>query len=140
LDEPRKSADGRVLFVFKFTGVVSFEEVERMSEKYVVAWDFAKKPSGTFYRVLNDEFGTSHSHGVFTLIQRSVALCRDDSTASRLAALATYYGATVASFAIAREGFDRAAEQEANAYVERIHRQRLHQRGRRPSKKTKPKH
>ena len=111
-----------------------------MSRKYLVAWDFTQKPNGTFYRVLNDEFGTSCSHGVFTLIQRSVALCRDDFTASRLAALATYYGATVASFAIAHEGFDRAAEQEANAYVERIHRQRLHQRGRRPSKKTKPKH
>ena len=108
-----------------------------MPEKYVVAWDFAKKPSGTFYRVLNDEFGTSRSHGVFTLIQRSVALCRDDFTASRLAALATYYGATVACFAIAREGFDRAAEQEASAFVERILVQRRHQRGRHPSAKTK---
>ena len=76
---------------------------------------------------------------VTTLIQRSVALCRDDFTASRLAALAAHYGATVACFAIAREGFDRAAEQEANAYVERIHRQRLHQRGRRPSVKSKSK-
>jgi hypothetical protein len=137
LNEQRESADGRVLFVFYLAGVILFKEVKRMPEKYVVAWDFAKKPSGTFYRVLNDEFGNSRSHGVFTLIQRSVALCRDDFTASRLAALATFYGATVASFAIAHEGFDRAAEQEANAYVERIHMQRLHQRGRRPSTKSK---
>jgi hypothetical protein len=103
-----------------------------MSERYLVTWDFAKKPSGTFYRVMHDEFGDSHSHGVFTLIQRSVALCRDDFTASRLAALATNYGATVACFAIQREGFDRTTEQEAQAFVERIQRQRLHRRGRRP--------
>jgi hypothetical protein len=108
-----------------------------MTEKYVVAWDFAKKPSGTFYRVLNDEFGTSRSHGVFTLIQKSVALCRNDFTASRLAALAAHYGATVACFAIAREGFDRDVEKEANKFIERIHMQRLHQRGRHPSAKLK---
>jgi hypothetical protein len=132
-----ESANNRVLFYFQFCWSSTSEEIKHMSERYIVAWDFAKKPSGTFYRVLHDEFGTSRSHGVFTLIQRSVALCRDDFTASRLAALATYYGATVACFAIAREGFDRAAEQEANAYVERIHMQRLHQRGRHPSAKTK---
>jgi hypothetical protein len=33
-----------------------------MREKYLVAWDFAKKPSGTFYRILHDEFGDSHFH------------------------------------------------------------------------------
>lgn len=102
-----------------------------MSRKYLVAWDFTQRPNGTFYRVLNDEFGTSCSHGVFTLIQRSVALCRDDFAASRLAALATCHGATVACFAIQWEGFGRTTEQEAYVFVERIRHQRLRRYSRR---------
>ena len=45
-----------------------------MSEKYLIAWDLAKKPVGTFYRVLHDEFGDSHSHGDFELVTRNKKL------------------------------------------------------------------
>lgn len=102
-----------------------------MTRKYLVVWDFSKKPSGTFYRVLADEFGTSHPGGDFELIQRSVALCRDDFIASRLAALAEYFGARVAGFMVEREGFNKDAQGEGRAFVERILYQRRHNRGRR---------
>ena len=36
-----------------------------MQKKYLVACDFSKKPSGTFYRVIRDEFGASHPHGEY---------------------------------------------------------------------------
>ncbi len=101
------------------------------SQKYIVAWDFSKKPSGTFYRVLLDEFGTSHVGGDYELIQRSVALCRDDFTANRLTALAEYFGARVACFMVEREGLNRDAQGEGRAFVERILYQRRHNRGRR---------
>ena len=102
-----------------------------MTKKCLVAWDFPKKPSGTFYRVVADEFGTSHPGGDYELIQRSVALCRDDFIASRLAALAEHFGAKVIAFVVAREGVRDEAHAEAQAFVERILRQRLHKRGRR---------
>lgn len=37
-----------------------------MSSRYIVAWDFPRKPSGTFYRVLSQEFGSSHTQGDYT--------------------------------------------------------------------------
>lgn len=104
-----------------------------MTRKYLVAWDFSKKPSGTFYRILADEFGTSHPGGDYELIQRSVALCRDDFIASRLAALAQHFGANVASFAVARESYGNQ-QTEASEYVTRVLNQRLHRRGRRRGK------
>lgn len=106
-----------------------------MSGKYLVAWDFSKKPSGTFYRVLLDEFGTSHSGGDYELIQRSVALCRDDFVASRLTALAEHFGARVASFRVEREGTHQDSAREAREFVDRVLHQRLHRRGRRVQKR-----
>lgn len=106
-------------------------------EKFLVAWDFAKKPSGTFYRVLHSEFGDSHSHGDFELIQRSVALCRDDFTASRLAALADHFGAKVAYFVIQRMDMDGTAQEEARGFVQRVLTQRLHHRRQFPRARTK---
>ena len=102
-----------------------------MKKKYLVAWDFPKKPSGTFYRVMRDEFGASHPRGEYELIQRSVALCPDDFTANRLAALAEYFGARVECFAVERTGANANDRKEARAFVERVLRQRLHRRGRR---------
>jgi len=101
--------------------------------KIIVAWDFSRKPSGTFYRVLLDEFGRSHPGGDYELIQRSVALCRDDFVASRLAALAEYFGAKVGCFTVEREGLDTKSQEEGRAFVERVLSQRLHRRGRHPS-------
>jgi hypothetical protein len=105
------------------------------SQKYIVGWDFSKKPSGTFYRVILDEFGTSHPGGDYELIQRSVALCRDDFVASRLTALAEHFGARVASFRVEREGIPQDSAREARAFVERVLYQRLHRRGRRARKR-----
>jgi len=102
-----------------------------MREKYLVAWDFAKKPSGTFYRILHDEFGDSHSHGDFELVQRSVAICRDDFSASRLAELADHFGAKVACYTVTREGIPGEKQREARAFVSRVLQQRLKRRGRR---------
>lgn len=45
-----------------------------MRGKYLVAWDFSKKPSGTFYRVLHDEFGTSHPGGDCELVTQTKKL------------------------------------------------------------------
>jgi len=101
-----------------------------MSERYLVTWDFAKKPSGTFHRVLKDKFGSSHSNGDFTLIQRSVVICKDDFIASRLAALVDHFGAKVACFAIAHEGLSRETEHEAHAFVSRVLKARRQHRGR----------
>ncbi len=100
-----------------------------MAGRYVVTWDFNRKPSATFYRILHDEFGTSHPAGDYCLIQRSVALCKDDFIASRLVALAEHFGARVESFGVAA-GVTDAAVQEARAFVGRILQQRLRHRGR----------
>ena len=102
-----------------------------MARKYLVAWDFSKKPSNSFYRLTRDEFGTSHPNGDYELIQRSVAICRDDFVASRIAALAEHFGARVASFVVEREGIDADAQKEARAFVHRVLSRRLQNRGRR---------
>ena len=109
------------------------EEVhsERRQPKHVVAWDFPIRPSASFYRILLDEFGSSHPGGDCQMIQRSVALCRDDFVASRLAALAEHFGGHVLSFGVAREGFDPVARTQATDYVNRVLAQRRRRRGRR---------
>jgi hypothetical protein len=108
----------------------------RVGNKYLVAWDFARRPSGTFYRVLIEELGRSHPGRDYELIQRSVALCRDDFIASRLAALAEHFGAKVDCFQVERSGIDGHARNEARTFVERVLYQRLHRRGRRPTARS----
>ncbi len=104
-----------------------------MTSKYIVTWDFSKKPSGSYYRLLTDECGTSHAGGDYELIQKSVALCRDDFIASRIAALAEHFGAKVNCFGVQCEGLDASAREDAAAFVERILYQRRHRQGRRRS-------
>lgn len=70
-------------------------------------------------------FDSSHK-----LIQRSVAVCRDDFIASRLAALVEHFSPKVNCFAIEHEGFDNDARNDARAFVTRILDRRLHNRGR----------
>ncbi len=101
------------------------------NSKYLVTWDFPKKPAGTFWRVVLDEFGTSHAGGDYWLIQKSVALCRDDFTASRLAALAEWFGAQVAAFSVADEGLPAESQHSAAEYVARVLKQRIQRRGKR---------
>ena len=105
-----------------------------MGKKYLVTWDFAKRPSGTFYRILVEEFGSTFPGGEVALIQRSVARCQNDFVASRLAALAEYFGAKVDCFQIEQDHIDDDARTEGRAFVERILHQRLHRRGRHPHK------
>ena len=100
-----------------------------MQEKYLVAWDFAKKPSGSFYRLMHSEFGDSHTHGDFELIQRSVAVCRDDFTACRLAELAEHFGAQVAYYTVTHEGIPSEGQREAREFLSRVLQRRLKQRG-----------
>ena len=97
--------------------------------KWVVAWDFVRRPKRTFYQVLADEFSPTEARHV----QRSVTECQGDFTARRLRALLTYYGATVVAYAVNGASLDDVkADREAEQFVERIHAQRLSRRGRRP--------
>ena len=103
------------------------------SQKVLVAWDFSEPPPTTFYDMYRDEFSPAE----VKRIQRSVVICQDDFTARRLCALGRAYGATVEAFALQGElPTNRAADREAEEYVERIRSQRLHRRGRRPSRRT----
>lgn len=101
------------------------------SQKYIVGWDFSKKPSGSFYRILLDEFGTSHPGGDYELIQRSVTLCRDNFIASRLVTLAEHFGARVVCYAVVGEALFQDQQHEAQEFLSRILQQRLKRRGRR---------
>lgn len=100
------------------------------SNTFIVGWDFPRKPSGTLYRVLADESGTSHPGGDYDMIQRSVAVCRDDFIASRLAALAEHFSAKVGCFAIESEGLSGENQPEACEFVQRVLSRRLRHRGR----------
>ncbi len=102
-----------------------------MTDKYLVTWDFSRKPSVTFYRVLRDEFGSSHPAGDYELIQRSVAICRDDFIASRLVALAEHFGAKVGCFQVARNALAGDVQNEACEFVERVLARRVQSRGNR---------
>jgi hypothetical protein len=105
------------------------------TQKYIVAWDFPKRPSGTFYRVLISELGPSHPAGEYELIQKSVALCQDDFIASRLGALAEYFGARVVCFLVQREGINANLRDDAQEFVQRVLYRRLHNRGRYPRRR-----
>lgn len=107
------------------------------TQKHIVAWDFSKRPSGTFYRVLNEELGKSHPSGDYELIQKSVALCRDDFIASRLAALANHFGAQVVSFIVVRDTSTNSQQSESREFVDRILHQRLRRRGRHSAVSTR---
>ncbi len=87
--------------------------------------------------LLNEELGASHPAGDYELIQKSVALCRDDFIASRLAALADHFGAQVVSFIVVRDTSVSLQQSEAREFVDRILHQRLRRRGRRPSAKSR---
>lgn len=101
------------------------------SQKWIVTWDFSERPSGTFYSVFADEFGPEVQR-----IQRSVAVCQDDFATARLVALLKHYEGSVEYFAL--DGGARLAPEtsrEAAEFVNRVHAQRLHARGRKPSRR-----
>lgn len=99
--------------------------------KYLVCWDFVKRPKTTFYAVYAAEF----PRGEVELVQRSVAVAKDEFTARRLRALAEHYGANVLAYKL--NGLlldDPEADANAQAYIARVHEKRLHARGRKPSR------
>lgn len=102
-----------------------------MSARWLVAWDFVKRPKTTFYDIYANEFPDVER------VQKSVALCRDEFVAARLVALLEYYGAHVVSFLTERRRLSAEQMQEANEFVERIHSQRLHRRGRKPIRRKR---
>ena len=103
-----------------------------MSGKWFVAWDFIKRPKTTFYDVYREEFGPEVRR-----VQRSVVLCKDDFTTARLVALLEWYGAEVVHFVASDAKLDAERVREARDFVARVHNQRLHARGRKPSKRKK---
>ena len=99
---------------------------------WLVAWDFPQRPKTTFYDVLADEFNVD-----IRRVQKSVALCQDDFTAARLSALLEYYGANVLVYRAEQTYFPADQAQEANEFIDRVHAQRLHRRGRLPGRRRK---
>jgi len=100
------------------------------SSKYLVTWDFSKKPSGAFYTILDQEYGPQGPQA-YELIQRSVAVCRDDFLAYRIAALAEHYGAVIAVYQVSHNGYESERKEEAREAIERLLQQRIARRGRR---------
>lgn len=99
--------------------------------KCLVAWDFVRRPKTTFYSVYAVEF----PRGEVELVQRSVAICASEFVARRLRALAEYYGANVLAYKLSGILLDDPdADAQAQAYIARVHEQRLHARGRKPMK------
>ncbi len=104
--------------------------------KCIVCWDFVRRPKSTYYSVYASEFPP----GTVDLVQRSVALVRDEFTARRLKALAEYYGASVVAFVLdAPLEDDVEADTEASAFIARVHSQRLAQRGRKATQRKRRK-
>ena len=99
---------------------------------WLVAWDFPRRPRTTFYDVLADEF-----NGDIHRVQKSVALCQDDFSAARLSALLEYYGASVLVYRAEQTYLPADQMQEASEFVDRVHAQRLHRRGRLPSRRRR---
>ncbi|MFQ5340679.1 MAG: hypothetical protein ACE5F6_03940 [Anaerolineae bacterium] len=66
--------------------------------KHIVVWDFTRKPSATFYRMLGDEFGISA--GAPEYVQRSTLIVRDGFQAYGIAALVEEFGGTVLVYAV----------------------------------------
>lgn len=84
---------------------------------------------GSFMVSIRQFFALSHK-----LIQRSVALCRDDFIAGRLTALAEHFGAKTLCLRVEREGLNVESQNRAREFVGHVLIQRLHRRGRKKSR------
>ncbi len=97
--------------------------------KWLVSLNFHPKPRRTFYGVFVEEFGNEAE------VKRVISNCylvADDFTARRLRALIEWYGGDFIAFAVNGRTLDNTeGDQEARAFVQRIHAQRLSRRGRR---------
>lgn len=98
-------------------------------DKHIVVYDFSKKPSATFYRILDEEFGisaTSPEH-----VQRSVLIVEDKYRAYGVAALIEAFGGEALLYQITEHPDRVQLIAEARLRIARIRR-------RRRSRKEKP--
>lgn len=91
-------------------------------DKHIVVYDFAKKPSATFYRMLGDEFGITA--GSPEHVQRSVLVVRDEYRAYGIAALIEEFGGDALVYKIVDNPNSSQLMQEARARIARIRRRR----------------
>ena len=90
--------------------------------KHIVVWDFSRKPSATFYRILRDEFGITAGSPQY--VQRSVVVVGDDFEAYGVAALVEEFGGEALVYGIVDNPDGEKLLEEARARIARIRRQR----------------
>lgn len=101
------------------------------NHKWIVSWDFAKRPSTTFYEFFRDEFGSEvrRVHG-------SVVEVRDSWTMTRLLAHLENHGANVMYWGINPTArLDPRDCAQARIDLQRLYAQRLARRGRKAKKR-----
>lgn len=102
---------------------------------WLVAYDFAERPTSTFYSLLDALSGD----GGLTQQQKSVYLCKDAEMAQRLVTLCRAYGVNVVNAVQVVEGsLDLAYPQsKAEEWLSALQAERLKRRGRKPTVKRK---
>ena len=90
--------------------------------KHIVVWDFNRKPSATFYRILRDEFGITAGSPQY--VQRSVVVVGDDFEAYGIAALVEEFGGEALVYGIVDNPDSSRLMEEARSRIARIRRQR----------------
>jgi len=95
--------------------------------KHIVVWDFSRKPSATFYRMLSDEFGISA--GAPEYVQRSTLIVRDGFRAYGIAALVEEFGGTVLVYEVMENPEGAQLMAEARARIAEARRRRSRKRG-----------
>lgn len=90
--------------------------------KHIVVYDFAKKPSATFYRILGDEFGITA--GSPEHVQRSVLIIGDEHQAYGIAALIEEFGGDALVYQIRENPNSSQLMSEARTRIVRIRRRR----------------
>jgi len=90
--------------------------------KHIVVWDFTRKPSATFYRMLGDEFGISA--GAPEYVQRSTLIVRDGFQAYGIAALVEEFGGTVLVYEVVENPEGSQLMAEARARIAEARRRR----------------
>ncbi len=90
--------------------------------KHIVLYDFARKPSATFYRILRDEFGITA--GSPEHVQRSALVVRDEYQAYGIAALIEEFSGDALVYQITDNPDGSQLMQEARTRIARIRRRR----------------
>jgi len=90
--------------------------------KHIVVWDFNRKPSATFYRILRDEFGITAGSPQY--VQLSVVVVGDDFEAYGIATLVEEVGGEALVYGIVDNPDSSRLMEEARSHITRICRQR----------------